>query len=147
VFVSDLKFAHLGILVKNIEAFAPVLQHLLQARPVSPIIEDPNQQALLQMFRSGQTFLELVAPAPGPSNVNTAIKNGGEGPAHLCFETSDLNRTLERVRQAGGLVFKPPLPAALFGEKRVAFAMLPNGMVFEFVEVGWENGMLLGKDR
>lgn len=145
--MSDLKFAHVGILVKNIETFAPVLEHLLEARPVSPIVEDPNQQAVLQMFRSGQTLLELVAPAPGPSNVNTALKNSGEGPAHLCFETSDLDLTLERVRQAGGLVFKPPLPAVLFGEKRVAFAMLRNGMVFEFVEVGWENGMLMRKQR
>jgi methylmalonyl-CoA/ethylmalonyl-CoA epimerase len=130
-----------GIVVKDIAAFAPVLRNVLSAQTVSSIVEDPHQQALVQMFQSGPTFLELIAPASGPSNVNTAIKNCGEGPVHLCFETPDLDATIAWVRSAGWLVFKQPLPAPLFGGKRVAFAIVNNGMIFEFVEAGWEKGM------
>jgi len=139
--MEELKLAHIGIAVKDIHAFGKMMQDLLQAQPISAVVEDPNQQAFLQMFRSGQTCLELIAPAGEKSHVHTVLKRQGEGLIHMCYETDDLAATLARARKAGMVVFRPPVEAALFGGKKVAFAMMPNTMVIEFVEAGWAQGM------
>ena len=139
--MPDVKFSHIGIIVKNIQKFGQILETLLCAEPISEVVEDPNQKAFLQMYRSGETFLELIAPASEDSSVQTALKRHGEGLAHLCFETNDLEQTLKNIRKQGVLVFRSPTPAALFAGKKVAFAILPNQMIVEFVEANWQNSM------
>jgi methylmalonyl-CoA/ethylmalonyl-CoA epimerase len=133
-----IRLSHIGIVVRDIGAFSAILRQVCQAEAVSEVVHDPAQQALLQMFRSGDGYLEVIAPDGENSHVHTALKKMGEGLLHLCFETDDLDGTLQRVREEGVLVFRPPTPAVLFGGKRVAFAMLPNRMVVEFVEEGWD---------
>ena len=139
--MENLKFAHIGIVVKDIRAFGELLTQVFGAVAVSDIVEDPAQQALLQMFRIGDGLLELIAPATDDSHVQTVLKRSGESLLHLCFETDDLDAELRRLRSQGVLVFRPPTPAVLFGEKRVAFVMLPNQMVVELVETGWREAI------
>jgi len=139
--MPDIKLSHIGIIVKNIQEFGQTLERLFCAEPMSQVVEDPNQKAFLQMYRSGQTFIELIAPASEDSNVQTALKRQGEGLAHLCFETDDIDQTLTTVRNQGVLVFRPPTPTVLFVGKKVAFAILPNQMIVEFVEANWQDGM------
>ena len=132
---------HIGVAVKDLPAVAKVFRDVLGAEPASGVIEDPEQQAVLQMFRSGSTYIELVAPASEESHVNRVIARSGEGPIHLCFETDDIDAAVASARAGGVVVFRPPVAAALFGGKRVAFGMLPNRMVVEFVEAGWQDAM------
>ncbi len=131
------RLAHVGILVRDIAAATPQWE-LLGCRPVSALVQDPSQQAMLQMFRSDSGYLELIAPAGEDSHVNSLLRRRGEGPAHLCFECDDLDVELVRLRSKGVLPFRPPTPAVLFGGKRVAFAMFPGRMIVEFVEPGWQ---------
>jgi methylmalonyl-CoA epimerase len=133
-----LRLAHIGIVVKDLEAFGRTLQEAFGAEPMGPAVVDPAQEARLQMYRSGSSYLELIAPASDDSHVHRVLKRQGEGLLHLCFETDNLDAALEHARQQGMLVFRPPTPAVLLGGKRVAFAMLPNRMVVEFAEEGWD---------
>ena len=133
--------AHIGVAVKDIEAAGRLFRDVLGATPASGVVEDPEQQAMLQMFRSGGGYVELVAPASEASHVQHVLARSGEGPIHLCFETEDLDAALATARNQGVLVFRPPVAATLFGGKRVAFGMLPNRMVVEFVEAGWQEAM------
>jgi methylmalonyl-CoA/ethylmalonyl-CoA epimerase len=137
--MEDLKLAHVGIIVKDIEVFGAFLKKVFNVSEMSAKVEDNNQQAFLQMYKSGDCYLELISPNGEKSNVNTAINHFGDHLAHLCFETSDLEATLKRVRGEGVLVFRPPTPAILFDRKKVAFALLPNKIVIEFVEKGWNS--------
>jgi methylmalonyl-CoA/ethylmalonyl-CoA epimerase len=142
--MDKLRVAHVGIATHDISSLGKLLLAALGVEAVGQAVEDPAQEAVLQMYRQGQTWLELIAPLGEHSHVRKALEKRGEGPLHICFETPDLEGTLDRVRAQGLLVFRRPTPAALFGGKRVAFAMAPGGMVFEFVEAGWEEG--LGKE-
>lgn len=139
--MSHVKFSHIGIVVKDISKFGEMLERLFSAAPLSKVIEDPNQEAFLRMYRSGETFIELISPASENSHVQKTLTKSGECLAHLCFETDDLDQTLIEARNQGALVFRAPTPAVLFGGKRVAFAMLPNRMIVEFVETDWQNKM------
>lgn len=139
--MPNVRFAHIGMITGEMDRFKQIIENIFGAVPVSPVVEDPNQKAFLQMFKSGQTFLELISPVTEKSNVQTALNKNGEGVAHLCFETDDLSKTLDIVHSFGALIFSQPTPAVLFGGKKVAFVMLPNKMIVEFVETGWEKGM------
>jgi catechol 2,3-dioxygenase-like lactoylglutathione lyase family enzyme len=112
------------------------LEGIFGAKPVSETVEDTEQKAFLKMYKSGESFIELISPAGEGSNVQTALKRIGEGLAHLCLETDNLEETLDLVRKHGALVFTKPTPAVLFSRRRVAFAMLSNKMIVEFLEVG-----------
>ena len=139
--MPKVRFAHIGMITGDMVRCKDMVKQIFGAEPVSPVVADPKQEAFLQMFKSGQTFLELISPMTEESNVQTALNRKGEGVAHLCFETDDLAKTLDIVHALGALVFSQPTPAVLFGGKRVAFVMLPNKMIIEFVENGWEEGM------
>jgi methylmalonyl-CoA/ethylmalonyl-CoA epimerase len=139
--MPQVKFAHVGILVKDLDAAARIMAELFGCTAAAPAADDPVQEARLLMLESAGTLLELIAPASDQSKIHTMLKHRGEGPVHLCFETDDMQTTLAAVRKGGGMVFKGPDPAILFGGKQVAFALLPNRMMVEFVETGWREGM------
>jgi len=130
----NIKFSHIGIIVKDIRDFGQLLENVFNAQPVSEIVEDPEQKAFLRMYKSGNSFIELISPAGEDSSVQTALKRLGEGLAHLCFETDDLNLALNYARDNGAVVFSRPTPAVLFGGKKVAFAIFPNKLIIEFKE-------------
>jgi methylmalonyl-CoA/ethylmalonyl-CoA epimerase len=135
------KLSHIGVIVKELDPFGELLGHLFSIEAVSAKVEDPSQDAILRMYKSDSCYLELISPNSESSNLHTILKNKGESLTHLCYETSNVDASLSQVVDAGGLVIKPPTPAVLFGGKNVAFAMLPNRMIIEFVESGWLENM------
>jgi methylmalonyl-CoA/ethylmalonyl-CoA epimerase len=134
--MANIRLSHIGVIVKDIKEFSRTLEDIFGARPVSETVKDTEQKAFLKMYKSGESFIELISPASEDSNVQTALKRMGEGLAHLCFETDNLEETLDLVRKHGALVFTKPTPAVLFNRRKVAFAILPNKMIVEFLEVG-----------
>ena len=53
----------------------------------------------------------------------------------LAFEVDDLDGTLSTARsEFRALVLRPPTPAPAFGGRRIAFVMLRNRAVIEFIE-------------
>jgi len=102
--MENIKFSHIGIIIENIQEFGQILENLFQNKASSDIVEDPKQKAFLQMYRSGRTFIELIAPSSEDSPVHTALKRQGEGLAHLCFETDNLAQALRRSHEQFFLV-------------------------------------------
>lgn len=132
--MAKIVLSHIGVIVRDIKGFGQFLENVFNATPISEIVEDPEQKALLRMYKSGDGFIELISPASDDSNVQTALKRIGEGLAHLCFETDDLEETLASAKRNGAVVFTKPTPAVLFNRKKVAFAILPNKIIVEFLE-------------
>lgn len=135
-----LSLAHIGLAVENIDSGADTMR-LLTAKAVTPVIEDPVQQAFLQMYLSGNTYIELIAPSSEDSHVVKMLSGQPSVLAHMCFQTDDISASIDHINNSGGLVFKGPAPAKLFGGKQVAFAMLSNRMIVEIVENGWLENM------
>jgi methylmalonyl-CoA/ethylmalonyl-CoA epimerase len=54
---------------------------------------------------------------------------------HLAFEVDDLEGTLSTARsQLQALVVRPPTPAPAFGGRRIAFVLMRNRALVEFIE-------------
>ncbi len=135
------KLSHIGIIVKDLDEFGDQLEKIFSMKAVSKKVEDPSQDAILKMYKSDATYFEVISPNSETSCLQTILKRNGESLTHLCYETDNIEISLGQIVDAGGLVIKPSIPAVLFGGKKVAFAMLSNKIIIEFVESGWLDKM------
>jgi methylmalonyl-CoA/ethylmalonyl-CoA epimerase len=127
---------HVGFVVASIEQVAPGFAESIDGRWDGKIIHDPNQSVRVAFIRENSKLgrmLELVEPAGQNSPVTGFLKRGG-GLHHLCYEASDLEKQLELSRRQGGLITRPPLPAAAFGGRRIAWVYTKNKLLIEYLE-------------
>jgi methylmalonyl-CoA/ethylmalonyl-CoA epimerase len=77
--------------------------------------------------------LELVAPHGDRSPVTSWLERGIKL-YHLAFLATDLSAEIERMRERRGKLMLPPTPAVAFGNRHVAFMMLPNFLLIEMIQ-------------
>jgi methylmalonyl-CoA/ethylmalonyl-CoA epimerase len=130
-----LKFHHVGIVVESIKESAPRYRQFFGLRPVSPVVTDERQRVNVQFLGSeaGATSVELIEPLPGKSPVRSALEKGG-GLNHLCFEVPDVADYVRHAESEGVICVCPPVPAAAFGDRRIAFLFYRGIGLIEFVE-------------
>ena len=82
----DLRFHHIGLVVRAIEEFRAFYVDVLQYSPRTPVIHDPIQTAFVQFFsiRGSDHYIELVAPDSDRSKLWKASRKGMPL-NHLCY--------------------------------------------------------------
>jgi methylmalonyl-CoA/ethylmalonyl-CoA epimerase len=130
-----MKLHHTGVIVRSIDAAVAHYREVLGMEPSTDVVYDPVQDARLVMLSlpGGGPGLELIEPGSDTSPVAKQAGRGG-GLAHLCYEVDDLEGELVRQREAGALPVQAPMPAVLFGGRRVAFLYLRTRHLIELVE-------------
>lgn len=128
-----MKLHHIGILVYDLPQGAALIQRFFHAAPAGSPVDDPLQQATVQMFEASGATIELIAPLGPTSHLHNALSRQGEGLAHLCFETSNLDLEIDSMRKSGALLISRK-PAVAFGGRDVAFLFLPNKMIVELLQ-------------
>ena len=99
-------------------------------------ILDPHQQVSVTFLRGknpADPLVELVEPAGDSSPVLSFLKRGG-GLHHVCYVVDSLEAQLEDCRARRSLVVRPPLPAAAFGGRRIAWVYTKNKLLVEYLE-------------
>jgi methylmalonyl-CoA/ethylmalonyl-CoA epimerase len=122
--------------VKSIEAAVGSFADSLQADWDGHIIHDPNQDVRVTFLKSripGDPLFELVEPASEKSPVHSFLKRGG-GLNHVCYVVQSLDQHLDQCRSQGALVVRPPLPAAAFGGRRIAWIYTRQRLLIEYLE-------------
>lgn len=130
-----MKLHHVGIVVKSIEESVPRYCQFFGLRPITELITDDKQRVNVQFLatESGATNVELIEPLPGKSPVRLALEKGG-GLNHLCFEVEDVGECMRQAESDGVICVCPPVPAAAFGGRRIAFFLYRGIGLVEFVE-------------
>jgi methylmalonyl-CoA/ethylmalonyl-CoA epimerase len=129
-------FHHFGFVVPSIHDTAPSFVDSMALDWDGHVIHDPNQCVLVTFLRSrnpADPLVELVEPADGNSPVLSFLKRGG-GLHHVCYVVDSLEKQLEDCRARHCLVVRPPLPAAAFGGRRIAWAYTKNKLLVEYLE-------------
>jgi methylmalonyl-CoA/ethylmalonyl-CoA epimerase len=129
------RFHHVGIVVESIKESAPRYRQFFGLQPVSPVVTDERQRVNVQFLASeaGVTSIELIEPLPGKSPVRSALEKGG-GLNHLCFEVADVADYVRHAESEQVICVCPPVPAAAFGDRRIAFLFYRGIGLIEFVE-------------
>ena len=130
---SSVRLAHIGLIVRRIDAAVMVYQRLgLSETGREAFPQEHIRIAFIPVEDARIELMETLEPA-GPLHRFLAAR--GEGIHHLAFEVSDLDAALARVRGAGGrLIDETPRQGA--GGTRVAFVhpTSMHGALVELVE-------------
>lgn len=134
---KSFKFQHLGIAVASLVKALPVYEGLFGYRLVSGPFDDPIQRVsvcFLSRDAPGEIALELVAPLGEDSPVHRTLTKGGNSAYHICYAVDDLDAALQHLTAQGCLVVSKPVPAAAFGNRRIAWFYTPTRQLIEAVE-------------
>ncbi len=125
-----MKFHHIGIATENIENLIDYLKQILNIKNISEIVYDKNQDANLCMLTLDDgTKLELVS-----GKIVEKIVKKRQFLYHICYETDDINKEIEKLQKLDSFLVSEPKEAILFQNRKVAFLMTNIGLV-ELVEV------------
>ena len=133
--MTALRLHHVGIVVEDIATASVDYARRLGYELKSGIIHDPVQTAYVQFLHlpGDNALLELVAPDGPSSKLSNALTKGG-GLNHLCYETTDIERSCADLRESGFAIIQPPLPAIAFQGRRIAWLMNRDRVLTELVE-------------
>lgn len=76
-----------------------------------------------------QGRIELVQSVDSPKRAAAPGR-----PDHVCFLCSDFDARIERAREDGSVIARPPVPSEAFGMRRMCFLLIPDLGLVEFVE-------------
>jgi methylmalonyl-CoA/ethylmalonyl-CoA epimerase len=127
---------HVGFVVQSIAAVAEEFSRSIAGVWDGRIIQDPVQGARVAFFQgpiATDALVELVEPVDEVSPVSKFLKRGG-GLHHLCYEVGNLETQLRYSRSTGSLVVRPPVPAAAFGGRRIAWVYTKAKLLLEYLE-------------
>lgn len=132
--LPELKFHHIGVAVKNIEATASVYEQGGYKRSSS--IFDPIQNVnICWLTKDGMPTIELLAPVDEKSPVNNTLDKVGVTPYHCCYIVDDLEKATAKLRKQKYIMVSKPAMAVAFCGSRVCFLFNKNVGLIELVEV------------
>jgi methylmalonyl-CoA/ethylmalonyl-CoA epimerase len=134
---SELRFHHIGLVVRSIEEFRPFYLDVMQYKERTPVIHDPVQTAFVQFLSlpGSDHYLELVAPDGEASKLWKASRKGVPL-NHLCYSCDEIVQTVAFLKNSGCMIIQEPVPAVAFDGRRIAWTMTPDSLLLELVERG-----------
>jgi methylmalonyl-CoA/ethylmalonyl-CoA epimerase len=128
---------HVGILVKDIAAASEDYVRRLGCVAQTGIIHDPTQTAYVRFLSQpgDPIFLELVSPDREDSKLSPALDKGG-GLNHLCYAVDDIESACRELRRRSMYLVQPPVAAAAFPGRRIAWLVGRDRVPVELVERG-----------
>ncbi len=129
----SMKFHHIGVAVKDIDATAPMYEQGGYHRSVS--IFDPIQNVTIcWLTKEGMPTVELLAPVDEKSPVNKTLEKVGVSPYHCCYVVDNLEDACAELRKQRYIMVSKPAEAVAFCGSRVCFLFNKNVGLIELVE-------------
>ena len=128
------KVDHIGIAVDNLEKRLPFWAEALGLN-VARIETVESEQVKVAFLPAGEVRIELLEATSGDSTVAKFVDRRGPGIHHLTFAVTDLDATLDRLREAGARIIGDAARSGA-GGCRVAFVHpeASGGVLLELTE-------------
>lgn len=128
----DLVFHHVAIASPSISEEENSFLLLGYTRE-GEIFTDPVQKIKGLFMTLGNARVELLEPLSPDSPLNAFIQRGIKI-YHQAFFCEDIFTTVKFYSEQGAYLAVPPVPAAEFNGRKIAFLMLQNKMLIELIE-------------
>ncbi len=97
-----MRFDHMGIVVKDIDAAASLYHEMLGLTPWDKgVVEDSENGVRLLSLPIGDTFIELIQPVSAENRFARFLSERGGGLFHLCFFTEDYDKDVGALKEKG----------------------------------------------
>ena len=111
---------HIGIAVNSIEATAE--WYAAMGYSQTDATEDLIQNVRVAFLKKeGSPLLELVQPLDKTSPVCNILKKVGVSAYHFCYETDDLQKTIEDLENQDFKLLVEPVEAIAFDNRKICF--------------------------
>ncbi len=133
---NDLTMHHVGVAVKNIQEAIPLYERLFNYRLLEQPVHDPIQKVsvcFLGRDKNEQILTELIEPAAEDSPIGRFLSKG-IGAYHVCYETDNIEESLEKIRENKCIVISGPTPAVAFNGRPIAWFMTPTRQLIELLQ-------------
>jgi methylmalonyl-CoA epimerase len=91
---------HVAYIVRDIESALRFYRDTLDLS-VALVLPIESDEVVIAFLDVGETKVELVQPTTATSGVARFLESRGEGFHHVCFETPDVDATLDDLRDRG----------------------------------------------
>ena len=125
---------HIGIAVKNLEDSISLYENTFGLKCYK-VEEVREQKVRTAFFKVGETKIELLESTDPNGPIGKFIEKKGEGLHHIAFAASDLQKSLNELKDKGiKLIDETPKPGA--DELNISFIhpKSMNGVLFELCE-------------
>lgn len=130
-----MKVHHIGYFVTDLENAIPKFE-LLGFEKQSDIVVDDDRRVLICFMQNENEMIELIAANGEGSIVQNMAEKGVSTPYHICYETEDMENTIEQLRGEGFYLMQKPANAIACGNHDVAFLFSPQIGLVELLETG-----------
>ncbi|WP_287565308.1 VOC family protein [Parabacteroides sp.] len=131
--LPEFRFHHIGVAVFDIDTTAKFYMDAGYSTTVSVL--DPLQDIrICFLTKPGMPMVELLEAVDSSSPVNRILKSVGVSPYHLCYEVSDMEDALGRLRKMRFVIVSNPVEACALDNRRVCFVYNKNMGLIELLE-------------
>lgn len=124
---------HIGYLVKNMEKARKAFSILGYVEKQS-VTYDGIRDVEIAFWEKDGYIVELVSPKSGKSVVARLMKTYKNAPYHICYETDDLLKEMDRLEHSGFTRIDEPAPAPAMGNRKVVFLISACIGIIELLE-------------
>lgn len=115
-----MKIHHIGYAVKNIdEAFK--LFKMLGFKKVNKKVVDEERKVKILFVKNNEYLVELIEPYGNNSPVDNILKNSGNTPYHICYESNNILDDIEMLKSNGFVLISELSEAPAINNKKVCF--------------------------
>jgi len=127
-------FHHIGFATKNIARTKRIFKDL--GLEMGKIIHVPSQKVKVCFSHcENHPLIELIEPAGEDSPVRNILNKVGTSPYHICYQTAELDRASEYLRELDFLLIKGPTPSNALKDNKICFFYNNYFGLIEVVEV------------
>ena len=131
-------FHHIGYACTSLAADGLWFEKIGFRSEGAPFVDETQGVAGCFMVGVGPR-IELLQSLPG-SDTLTPWLNAGVRMYHLAYVIPDIKIVLEWAKSLRARVVAGPMPAVAFAGRQIAFVMMRNGLLLEFIEGHMPNG-------
>ena len=126
------RIAHLGIVVKNLDA---ALELFTGALPLDLVHTEDYQGMKIGFIPVGDSSIELLQDVSGSSSIKKFLDNNGEGIHHIAFEVDDIEQAVAELKEKGiKLIDEKPRPGAHGMSVAFMHPKATHGILMELVQ-------------
>ena len=131
--LESMKFHHIGLAVKNIQATAAV--YVGGGYKRSERIFDPVQNVnICWLTKEGMPVIELLEPVDETSPVSKTLEKNGVTPYHTCYIVEDIEQAVRDLRKLKYVAVSKPVGAVAIHGRKVCFLFNKNVGLIDLLE-------------
>lgn len=129
-----MKIHHFGYLTTSIENSLKEFSQLGYIKE-DKLYLDKIRGIKIQFIRSASgELIELIESASDESVVSGLLSNSTNKIYHICYFTSDIEKSIKNLKEMGFILISPPMPAIALNNSNVAFLFSRYAGIIELYE-------------